>query len=50
MPYDKVIDAFKESFVEVKKIVFKNSAIKKHVASFMIELENLKKKLNTLKF
>ena len=36
IPYDELLDVFKESFVKSKKIACKNSVLKKHVASLMI--------------
>ena len=50
MPYDELLDAFKESSVESRKIVSKNSALKKHIASLMTALENFKKDANILKY
>ena len=41
MPYDELLDAFDELFVEFKKIVSKNSILKKQVTSLVIELENV---------
>ena len=38
MPYDELLDAFDELFVEYKKIASKNSYLKKHVVSPIIEL------------
>ena len=49
VPYDELLDAFDELFVESKKLASKNSTLKKHIASLIIELENLKKDANILK-
>ena len=38
MPYDELLNAFDELFVEYKKIASKNSYLKKHVVSPIIEL------------
>ena len=39
MPYDELLDAFEELFVESKKIIFKNNVLKKQLASLMIEFK-----------
>ena len=48
MPYNELLDAFDELFVEFNKVVSKNNVLKKQVASLVIELENLKKDANIL--